>query len=94
MSTWQHVQTCAHESVQIVHLNMYALGTIKGGEYMSTDAKRAANARHQSKLDRIVIQPPKAEGEHIKAVAAEAGQSTQAYILQAIRERIERDTQE
>ena len=58
---------------------------------MSTDAKRAGNARHQAKLDRIVIQPGKEEGAKIRQAAADAGQSVQGYILQAIKERMERE---
>ena len=58
---------------------------------MSTDAKRAGNARHQAKLDRIVIQPEKEEGAIIRRAAATAGQSVQGYILQAIKERMERE---
>ena len=58
---------------------------------MSTDAKRAGNARHQAKLDRIVIQPEKEEGTIIRQSAANAGQSVQGYILQAINERMERE---
>ena len=58
---------------------------------MSTDAKRAGNARHQAKLDRIVIQPSKEEGAKIRQAAADAGQSVQGYILQAIKERMERE---
>ena len=58
---------------------------------MSTDAKRAGNARHQAKLDRIVIQPEKEEGAIIRQAAANAGKSVQGYILQAIKERMERE---
>ena len=58
---------------------------------MSTDAKRAGNARHQAKLDRIVIQPEKEEGSIIRQAAADAVQSVQGYILQAIKERMERE---
>ena len=58
---------------------------------MSTDAKRAGNARHQAKLDRIVIQPEKEEGAIIRRAASNAGQSVQGYILQAIKERMERE---
>ena len=58
---------------------------------MSTDAKRAGNARHQAKLDRIVIQPEKEEGTIIRQAASNAGQSVQGYILQAINERMERE---
>ena len=58
---------------------------------MSTDAKRAGNARHQAKLDRIVIQPEKEEGTIIRQSASNAGQSVQGYILQAIKERMKRE---
>ena len=58
---------------------------------MSSDAKRAGNARHQAKLDRIVIQPEKEEGTIIRQAASNAGQSVQGYILQAIKERMERE---
>ena len=58
---------------------------------MSTDAQRAAVLRHQAKLDRIVIQPSKEEGMKIRQAAATAGQSVQGYILQAIKERMERE---
>ena len=59
---------------------------------MALSAKKAiTDKRHQSKLDRMVIQPYKAEGITIRAAAAAAGQSLQGYILQAVRERMERD---
>ena len=58
---------------------------------MSTDAQRAAVLRHQAKLDRIVIQPEKEEGAIIRQAASNAGQSVQGYILQAIKERMERE---
>ena len=58
---------------------------------MSTDAQRAAVLRHQAKLDRIVIQPSKEEGVIIRQAASNAGQSVQGYILQAIKERMERE---
>ena len=58
---------------------------------MSTDAQRAAVLRHQAKLDRIVIQPEKEEGAEIRQAAANAGQSVQGYILQAIKERMGRE---
>lgn len=61
---------------------------------MSTEAKREGNKRHQLKLDRIVIQPSKDEGERIRAAAAESGESLQGYILSSIRDRMERDKAE
>lgn len=58
---------------------------------MATQAHRDGNARHIAKLDIIKIQPYKAEGAAIRAAAANAGQSVQAYILEAIRERMARE---
>lgn len=58
---------------------------------MPTEAKKACNARHTEKLDQIKIQPYKEEGKIIRAAAAESGQSVQAYILQAVRDRMERE---
>ena len=53
-----------------------------------TEKKAISDKRHHEKLDRIVIQPYKAEGEQIRQAAAGAGQSLQGYILQALRERM------
>lgn len=38
-----------------------------------------------------MIRPTKDEGATIRAAAASAGQSVQAYVLQAVRERMERE---
>ena len=38
-----------------------------------------------------MIRPTKEEGAAIRAAAASVGQSVQAYILQAVRERMERE---
>lgn len=56
-------------------------------------AKRASDKRHQDKLDVLKIQPYKAEGAEIRAAAAAAGQSVQAYILEAVRQRMQREQQ-
>ena len=58
---------------------------------MSTDAKRAGNARHQAKLDRIVILTEKDDGPINREPAANPGHYVQGYILQAIKERMERE---
>lgn len=59
---------------------------------MPTDAKKAGNARHVAKLDLIKIQPYREEGATIRAAATDAGQSLQAYVLQAVRERMLRES--
>ena len=57
----------------------------------ATKAHLDGNTRHQAKLMRIVLQPYKEEGAQIRAAAAAAGQSVQGYILQAIRDRMEKE---
>lgn len=57
----------------------------------STEAQKRAVKKAQSKCDAIMLRPSKENGEHIRAAAAEAGQSLQGYILQAVAERMERD---
>lgn len=56
-----------------------------------SDKKKESNARYTEKCDYINIRPLKPEGEKIRSAAAAAGQSLQGYILQAVRERMERD---
>ena len=46
--------------------------------------------RYQATRDAIMIRPSKEAGQEIRA-AADAGQSVQAYILQAVRDRMSRD---
>ena len=53
--------------------------------------KRITNDKYNAKCTQINIKPLTPEAEAIKAAAAAAGQSLQGYILQAIRERMERD---
>ena len=61
---------------------------------MQSQARKESIARHVAKLDQIKIQPHREEGAEIRASAAEAGQSVQAYVLQAVRERMQRDNEE
>lgn len=58
-----------------------------------SEAKKRNNANYTAKCDYINIRPLKPEGAKIRAAAENAGQSLQGYILQAIRERMERDGQ-
>jgi len=60
---------------------------------MSTDAKRAGNARHLEKLERVVFRLHKdgTDGvtkQQIEAAAAAAGQSVNAWIIDAIRDKL------
>lgn len=56
-----------------------------------SEAKRITDARHIAKLDQIKIQPYKEEGQAIRDAAASAGVSVQRYILDAVRERMDRE---
>ena len=56
-----------------------------------SEAKKAADRRYTQKLDQIMIRPYKEEGVAIRAAAAAAGMSVQAYVLDAVRKRMQRD---
>lgn len=56
-----------------------------------TPNKAASNKRYLDKFRVVTLRVMPDEHGHIRAAAANAGQSVQAYILQAIRERMERD---
>lgn len=59
---------------------------------MALSPKKAiTDKRYHDKLDRLVIQPYKEQGQQIRQAAAQAQQSVQRYILQACEERMERD---
>lgn len=56
-------------------------------------AKKESDKRHLAKLDQIKIQPYKEEGQRIRQAAQRAGQPLQQYILQSVRERMERESE-
>ena len=58
---------------------------------MATEAQRRASINYNKRQDNIMIRPSKEEGAIIRQAAANAGQSVQGYILQAIKERMERE---
>ncbi|WP_394967425.1 hypothetical protein [Candidatus Allofournierella merdipullorum] len=58
------------------------------GGKTSAKSKNAYNARA---YDRISFVVPKGEGDKIKAAAAAAGQSTNAFIYAAVSDRMERE---
>ena len=53
---------------------------------MATEAQIKANVKYNRSKDNIRIRPDKDEGKQIRQAAADAGKSVQAYILQAVRE--------
>ena len=58
---------------------------------MATEAQRRASINYNKRQDNIMIRPSKDEGTEIRQAAANAGQSVQGYILQAIKERMGRE---
>lgn len=55
-----------------------------------SDAHKRASARWNASRDNIMIRPTMDEGREIRDAAAKAGQSVQAYILEAVRERMDK----
>jgi len=45
--------------------------------------------KYQAGRDAIMLRPSKEEGQQIRRAAADANQSVQAYVLQAVRTRME-----
>ena len=58
-----------------------------------SESKRRNNDAYNSKCDRISARPLKPVGNAIRAAAKTAGQSVQAYVLQACAERMTREGQ-
>ena len=58
---------------------------------MSTEAEKRAVANYQKTRDAIMLRPTKEEGQMIRTAAANAGMSVQAYVLEAVRDRMKRD---
>lgn len=52
---------------------------------MSTEAQKRASTNYNRRQDNIMIRPNKEEGAAIRAAAAAAGMSLQAYVLRAVR---------
>ena len=62
-----------------------------GGARCGELASSLAISAFLEKLDSIKLQPYKEEGQQIRAAAAAAGKSLQGYILEAVREKMERE---
>ena len=58
---------------------------------MSTDAKRAGNARYLAKLKTITVRMQPEIAGTIQQAAQAAGESVNAYILEAVRRRMEQE---
>jgi hypothetical protein len=57
-----------------------------------SEKKRRSNDAYNAKCDFIAVRPMLEDGAVIRETAKAAGQSLQGYILQAVRERMERDS--
>lgn len=60
----------------------------------STEAQKRAVKKAQSKCDAIMLRPSKGEGAAIRQAAADAAQSVQGYILDAVRLKMASDARE
>ena len=58
---------------------------------MSTEAEKRAVYNYQKSRDNIMIRPTKEHGQRIREAAAEAEQSVQQYILDAVDARMRRE---
>ena len=56
----------------------------------TSEARIRANVKYNKSRDNIMIRPSKEIGQQIRQAAAEAGQSVQQYILQAVSDRMEK----
>lgn len=56
----------------------------------TSEARIRANVKYNKSRDNIMIRPSKDMGQQIRQAAAEAGQSVQQYILQAVNDRMEK----
>ena len=55
---------------------------------MRTEAQKKASIKWNSSRDNIMIRPDKETGAQIRQAAADAGQSVQQYVLQAVNDRM------
>lgn len=56
--------------------------------YKGTEAEKRAVSKYQKSRDNIMIRPTTEEGAKIRKAAAGAGKSVQAFILDILREHI------
>ena len=65
----------------------------RGGDIVpkTPDYRLRANARYEQKQDRFALRFPAGDGQALRDAADRAGQSVNAYVQQAVKERIERE---
>lgn len=57
---------------------------------MASEAQTRAAVKHNRKRDAITLRIPKEDGAQIRQAAQDAGQSVTAYIMQAVKEYMEK----
>lgn len=55
-------------------------------KYTGTEAQKRSSTEYNRRHDAIMLRPSKEQGAEIRQAAADAGQSVTAYIMQAVRE--------
>lgn len=55
-------------------------------KYTGTEAQKRSSTEYNRRHDAIMLRPTKEQGTQIRQAAANAGKSVQAYILQAVKE--------
>ena len=55
-------------------------------KYTGTEAQKRASTEYNRRRDNIMLRTTKEEGAQIRQAAQDAGQSVTAYIMQAVRE--------
>lgn len=55
-----------------------------------SEAQKRANIAYNRRQDSITLRPSKEEGARIRKAAEDAGQPLQRYILEAVREKMEK----
>ena len=58
---------------------------------MATEAHIKANIKYNRSRDAITLRIPKEDGAQIRQAAQDAGQTVTAYIMDAVRERLDND---
>ena len=56
----------------------------------TSEARIRANVKYNKSRDNIMVRPSKEIGQQIRQAAANAGQSVQQYILQAVNDRMQK----
>lgn len=62
------------------------------GEYKGMECQKQAVRKYQQTRDQITLRPSKEDGAQIRQAAQDAGQSVTAYIMQAVREYMDKQT--